>query len=145
LVDRDRNGFISFREFLDMLVVFAKGSAEDKAGLMFEMYDIDRSGMLSAEEFGLMVRSMVEAANADVRAEDIETLVKSMLASVKPQGWQPHVSHSIIYWSITNHNPSPNSLPITVPGISGRIPAPALSSQRDAGLRAAQLPRPQRP
>lgn len=26
LVDKDNNGFISFREFLDMMVIFAKGN-----------------------------------------------------------------------------------------------------------------------
>jgi len=25
LVDKDKNGFISFREFVDMLIIFAKG------------------------------------------------------------------------------------------------------------------------
>jgi hypothetical protein len=28
LIDRDKNGYISFREFLDMLVTFSKGTAE---------------------------------------------------------------------------------------------------------------------
>jgi hypothetical protein len=27
LVDKDRNGFISFREFVDMLIIFAKGKS----------------------------------------------------------------------------------------------------------------------
>lgn len=81
LVDRDRNGCISFREFLDMLVIFAKGSAEDKAQLMFEMYDIERTGMLSLDEFKNMIRSMIEAANADVSNDDVNDLVKSMMDS----------------------------------------------------------------
>lgn len=50
LVDRDHNGFISFREFLDMLIIFAKGSAEDKMKLMFDMYDITRRGALTTDE-----------------------------------------------------------------------------------------------
>lgn len=50
LVDRDQNRFISFREFLDMLIIFAKGTAEDKMKLMFDMYDISRSGALTADE-----------------------------------------------------------------------------------------------
>lgn len=28
LIDRDKNGYISFKEFLEMLVTFAKGTAE---------------------------------------------------------------------------------------------------------------------
>lgn len=56
VVDQDRNGYISFREFLDMMVVFAKGSAEDKVKLMFNMYDIDQVGKLSRMDFLEMIR-----------------------------------------------------------------------------------------
>ena len=34
LVDKDQNGTISFHEFLDLLVIFSKGSAEDKLKLL---------------------------------------------------------------------------------------------------------------
>lgn len=50
LIDRDHNGFISFREFLDMLIIFSKGSADDKMKLMFDMYDASRTGTLTADE-----------------------------------------------------------------------------------------------
>lgn len=56
LVDTSNNGYISFREFLNFFVVFTKGSAEDKAKLMFDIYDIDRSGQLSKEEFKTMIK-----------------------------------------------------------------------------------------
>ncbi|RWS24761.1 dual oxidase 2-like protein [Leptotrombidium deliense] len=56
LVDKDNNGYISFREFLDMMVIFAKGSADQKAKLMFDMYDINRVGKLTKSEFSLMIR-----------------------------------------------------------------------------------------
>lgn len=56
LVDKDRNGFISFREFVDMLVIFLKGSAEEKMKLMFDMYDINGTGRLKREEFSNMLR-----------------------------------------------------------------------------------------
>ncbi|CAL8138364.1 unnamed protein product [Orchesella dallaii] len=79
LVDRDQNGFISFREFLDMLIIFAKGTAEDKMKLMFDMYDISRSGYLTTEEFNAMIRSLAEASRYDVSSEDIELAVIGML------------------------------------------------------------------
>lgn len=56
LVDKDKNGFISFREFVDMLVIFLKGSAEEKMKLMFDMYDINGTGRLKREEFSNMLR-----------------------------------------------------------------------------------------
>lgn len=42
LIDKDNNGYISFREFLDIMVIFAKGSAEQKIKLMFDMYDVNQ-------------------------------------------------------------------------------------------------------
>jgi dual oxidase len=84
LADKDGNGYLSFREFLDILVVFMKGrgsgdgrpseepgvcqlkvayipfslsgSPEDKSRLMFTMYDLDANGLLSKEEFFTMMR-----------------------------------------------------------------------------------------
>ncbi|OWK09505.1 hypothetical protein Celaphus_00006147 [Cervus elaphus hippelaphus] len=56
LADKDGNGYLSFREFLDVLVVFMKGSPEDKSRLMFTMYDLDGNGFLSKDEFFTMMR-----------------------------------------------------------------------------------------
>ncbi|XP_025075781.1 dual oxidase 2-like isoform X1 [Pogonomyrmex barbatus] len=79
LVDKDKNGFISFREFVDMLVIFLKGSAEEKMKLMFDMYDINGTGRLKREEFSNMLRSFMETVNADVMDDELEALVQSMM------------------------------------------------------------------
>lgn len=63
LVDKDKNGFISFREFVDMLVIFLKGSAEEKMKLMFDMYDINGTGRLKREEFSAMLRYIFKLSN----------------------------------------------------------------------------------
>ncbi|XP_064475298.1 dual oxidase 2-like [Ornithodoros turicata] len=78
LVDRDNNGYISFREFLDMMIIFAKGSAEDKMKLMFDMYDIDHSGKLTREEFAGMIKSLLELANQSLSQEKLTDLISSM-------------------------------------------------------------------
>ncbi|CAG7733979.1 unnamed protein product [Allacma fusca] len=79
LVDKDRSGTINFREFLDMLIIFAKGTAEDKAKLMFDMYDIERDGKLSINEFVEMIRSLIDAANADSAIENTDELIHQMV------------------------------------------------------------------
>ncbi|XP_015439624.1 PREDICTED: dual oxidase-like [Dufourea novaeangliae] len=79
LVDKDKNGFISFREFLDMLIIFLKGSVEEKVKLMFDMYDINGTGRLKREDFKNMLRSLMETVNADVTDNNLETLVQSMM------------------------------------------------------------------
>ena len=78
LIDQDGNGFVSFREFLDMIVIFAKGSPEDKIKLMFDMYDVDRSGELDKEEFKKMLRAMMELVNAQVSPDQMDQLIADM-------------------------------------------------------------------
>ena len=78
LIDQDGNGFVSFREFLDMIVIFAKGSPDDKIKLMFDMYDVDRSGELDKDEFKKMLRAMMELVNATVTPDQMDTLIADM-------------------------------------------------------------------
>lgn len=74
LVDKDKNGFISFREFCDLFVIFKnglvfylqkflyhnfnvlKGTAEEKGDLLFDMYDIDGNGELTMKDFLNLLR-----------------------------------------------------------------------------------------
>ena len=81
LCDTDGNGFISFREFADMTVIFAKGSPDQKLELMFRMYDVDNSGTLEKHEFRKMLKSMMELVNASVTSEQLDQLVDSLFTS----------------------------------------------------------------
>ena len=88
LIDEDGNGFISFREFLNMIVIFAKGNPEDKIKLMFDMYDIDRSGELDKNEFKKMLKAMMELVNATVSANQMDQLINQMFESAGFQNKQ---------------------------------------------------------
>ena len=81
LIDEDENGFISFREFLNMIVIFAKGNPEDKIKLMFDMYDIDRSGELDKNEFKKMLKAMMELVNASISPDQMDRLINQMFES----------------------------------------------------------------
>ncbi|CAG2174102.1 unnamed protein product, partial [Oppiella nova] len=81
LVDKDNNGYISFREFLDMIIIFAKGSADQKAKLMFDMYDMNRTGKLTVDEFKTMIRSMLELANQSISPQQMDEVIGSMFRS----------------------------------------------------------------
>ncbi|XP_046509346.1 dual oxidase 2 isoform X3 [Equus quagga] len=78
LADKDGNGYLSFREFLDILVVFMKGSPEDKSRLMFTMYDLDGNGFLSKDEFFTMMRSFIEISNNCLSKAQLAEVVESM-------------------------------------------------------------------
>ena len=88
LIDQDGNGFVSFREFLDMIVIFAKGSPEDKIKLMFDMYDVDKSGSLDRIEFKKMLKAMMEMVSAQVSADQMDQLIESMFAAAGFQNKQ---------------------------------------------------------
>lgn len=81
LVDKDKNGFISFREFVDMLIIFAKGTADDKAKLMFDMYDINATGQLTQADFKNMIMSLMENVRADVQQHDLQKAINTILSA----------------------------------------------------------------
>ncbi|XP_067871236.1 dual oxidase 2-like [Heterodontus francisci] len=78
LADKDGNGYLSFREFLDIFVVLMKGSPEEKSKLMFSMYDVDGSGSMSKEEFSQLLWSFIEISNDCLPKEQIQDLIESM-------------------------------------------------------------------
>ncbi|KAI2797837.1 hypothetical protein BLOT_015257 [Blomia tropicalis] len=82
LIDKDNNGYISFREFLDVMVIFAKGSAEQKIRLMFDMYDVNQSGRLSINDFRGMIKSLLEIANQSISSIEMDQTIHSMLNEV---------------------------------------------------------------
>lgn len=79
LVDKDGNGFISFREFIDLLILFANGTDEEKAKLLFNMYNINGTGLITAEDFIQMIKSFLETVDGTVSDQDIEQTVMSMM------------------------------------------------------------------
>ncbi|KAK7492719.1 hypothetical protein BaRGS_00016024, partial [Batillaria attramentaria] len=79
LIDSDRNGYISFREFLNAVVLFSKGSCQDKLQTMFYMYDIDGSGVMSKTAIGQMFRSLLELAQSKPEPNEVERLVDSLV------------------------------------------------------------------
>ncbi|XP_071836101.1 dual oxidase 2-like isoform X2 [Apostichopus japonicus] len=78
LADKDKNGTISFREFLDVTVIFAEGKPEDKLEMMFNMYDVDNSGELSRKELEGMLKSLLEMARTSMEQEQVEEAIAAM-------------------------------------------------------------------
>nr|XP_057932001.1 dual oxidase 1 isoform X2 [Doryrhamphus excisus] len=79
LADKDGNGYLSFQEFLDVMVIFMKGSPEEKSKLMFSMNDISGSGYLSKEEFTRMLRSLIEISNGALSKRQTENGISAMM------------------------------------------------------------------
>ena len=69
MADVDQSGYVTFRELLDLMIIFNKGSAEEKLKLMFDLYDIDNSGSLEKEEFTRMTKALLEMVNTSMTTE----------------------------------------------------------------------------
>ncbi|XP_075064233.1 dual oxidase 1-like [Mixophyes fleayi] len=85
LADQDGNGYLSFREFLNILLILMKGSPEEKSKLMFTMYDIDGNGFLSKDEFFKMLKSFIEISNNCLSKDQAEQVIEVMF---KDAGFQ---------------------------------------------------------
>ncbi|XP_072392840.1 dual oxidase [Diabrotica undecimpunctata] len=70
IVDKDKDGRISFQEFLDTVVLFSRGATEDKLRIIFDMCDNDRNGVIDKEELSDMLRSLVEIARTTSLSDD---------------------------------------------------------------------------
>ncbi|KAJ8417637.1 hypothetical protein AAFF_G00224800 [Aldrovandia affinis] len=81
LADKDCNGYLSFREFLDVIVIFMKGSPEEKSRLMFNMHDISGDGFLSKEEFSRLLRSFIEISSSCLDKSQAEQAIQAMLGA----------------------------------------------------------------
>ncbi|KAK9695605.1 Ferric reductase like transmembrane component [Popillia japonica] len=63
LIDKDKNGFISFREFTDLLVIFAKGTELEKGKLLFDMSFLDTvGGTVDNQELEKAILDMMRSA-----------------------------------------------------------------------------------
>uniref|UniRef100_A0A674GYG4 NAD(P)H oxidase (H2O2-forming) n=1 Tax=Taeniopygia guttata TaxID=59729 RepID=A0A674GYG4_TAEGU len=117
LADKDGNGYISFREFLDILVVFMKGSPEEKSKVMFRMYDIDENGFLSKEEFLRMLRSFIEISNNCLSREQAEQVTECMFQA---SGFQDRdeLTWENFHYMLRDHD---NELRLTQLCVKGQI------------------------
>ncbi|KAK9881555.1 hypothetical protein WA026_016432 [Henosepilachna vigintioctopunctata] len=70
IVDKDGDGRISFQEFLDTVVLFSRGTTEDKLRIIFDMCDTDENGVIDKEELSEMLRSLVEIARTTSLSDD---------------------------------------------------------------------------
>ncbi|XP_075432016.1 dual oxidase 1-like isoform X2 [Ascaphus truei] len=103
LADEDGNGYLSFREFLNILVILMKGSPEEKSRLMFTMYDIDGNGFLSKEEFCTMLKSFIEISNNCLSKDQAEQVVEIMF---KEAGFQnkEELTWEDFHYLLRDHN-----------------------------------------
>ncbi|KAK3607886.1 hypothetical protein CHS0354_036708 [Potamilus streckersoni] len=78
MVDKDKTGFVSFQEFMDMFVILARGNASEKAKLLFNMNDVRGRGYLTKADFGKMIKSMLDLSDSSLREDQVNQLIDSL-------------------------------------------------------------------
>uniref|UniRef100_A0A8C1U4T7 NAD(P)H oxidase (H2O2-forming) n=1 Tax=Cyprinus carpio TaxID=7962 RepID=A0A8C1U4T7_CYPCA len=79
LADKDGNGYLSFQEFLDVIVIFMTGTPEEKSKLLFSMHDIKGDGFLSKEEFTSLLRSFIDISGSALSKSQADDGIAAML------------------------------------------------------------------
>ncbi|KAG7468027.1 hypothetical protein MATL_G00138370 [Megalops atlanticus] len=102
LADKDSNGYLSFQEFLDVIVIFMTGSPEQKSKLMFAMHDISGNGFLSKEEFSRLLRSFIEISSGCLSKSQADQAIEAML---KAAGFddKEHITWEDFHFLLRDH------------------------------------------
>ncbi|XP_076863360.1 dual oxidase 1 isoform X2 [Brachyhypopomus gauderio] len=79
LADKDGNGYLSFQEFIDVVIIFMKGTPEEKSKLLFSMHDIREDGFLSKQEFCSLLRSFLEISSNILSKSQADDAIEAML------------------------------------------------------------------
>ena len=59
MFDRDRSGFIDFREFCCGLSIISLSSTNEKIRFVFDLFDLDRDGYLNRPELRTLLETSV--------------------------------------------------------------------------------------
>jgi len=79
---------VNFKEFVRLLSAFSpRASRREKLAFMFEIYDVDGDGLISASDINLMLRQLAGSALSDNQIKAIISQVESQAA-----GWEGGLS-----------------------------------------------------
>ncbi|KAA0724256.1 Dual oxidase 1 [Triplophysa tibetana] len=103
LADKDGNGYISFKEFLDVIVIFMTGTPEEKSKLLFSMHDIKEDGFLSKEEFSSLLRSFIEISGGALSKSQFDDGIAVMLQAAGLDN-KDHFSWEDFHFLLQDHS-----------------------------------------
>ncbi|KAJ3108661.1 hypothetical protein HDU97_000517 [Phlyctochytrium planicorne] len=84
--DLDGNHMIDFREFIQGLSAFMKGTPEEKLELSFRLYDIDKSGSIEPKELIKIMGQMYSAFYNEDQSERIREVVTRLFDDLDING-----------------------------------------------------------
>ncbi|XP_067931933.1 dual oxidase 1-like [Watersipora subatra] len=78
VADKQKRGFLRFREILELVIIMSKGSPDRKLELLFDMFDFSGNGKIARTEMSQVVRSLVDLAGPSKHNSDLEPIVNEM-------------------------------------------------------------------
>jgi len=84
--DADNNNAIDFRELVDGLSVFMKGTPDEKLALSFKLYDVDHDGYITQPELERVMTQLSLVFDDEDRSLEIRELVHRMFDDLDING-----------------------------------------------------------
>jgi Ca2+-binding EF-hand superfamily protein len=82
--DADKNGTISFNEFLIGYTLTSKGDLKKRLDFAFKLYDLDDNGYLDGQEVTDVISGMLDLLGAD--KSDLKTIVEDCICELDKNG-----------------------------------------------------------
>ncbi|KAL1915918.1 uncharacterized protein VTP21DRAFT_6306 [Calcarisporiella thermophila] len=84
--DVDNNKEIDFREFVDGLSAFMKGTSEEKLELSFKLYDMNQDGLVTQEEMIDVMKKLASVLSTEDQSMNITQAVARLFEDVDLNG-----------------------------------------------------------
>ncbi|XP_078488222.1 dual oxidase 2 isoform X1 [Ciona intestinalis] len=119
LADTDHSGYLSFREFADLIILLMNGSPEQKAKMLFDMYDVDHSGEINREEGRNMIKSFLEMAGANLGPDEVSAAVSTIFKEAGiGENKDSLTLEDFTYVLLKDHREAFESSELSMPGIT---------------------------
>ncbi|OMJ77870.1 hypothetical protein SteCoe_22431 [Stentor coeruleus] len=90
-IDQDRNGNISWEEYLSSMDIMCNGTYEQQIDLFFQVYDLDCNGCLSFEEIRNLCKLQLQKADAGNVIEELSHSFASLIFDITETSYDKEI------------------------------------------------------